>query len=262
MASDAHAHPYELSLFDPSFEEERRAAGIAVLSSAWREEELAFHRDLAQAARNDHAAPVYCAFGVHPQLLLEAPDKIPTARACLESALGNGLLDAIGEVGLDAFGPHRATLHDQMPLFLEQLDCAIHYRLPLVLHLRRASAELFSCTRALKKLPSLILHSSPLTLRESLSLLDRGVNAFFSFGTPLLKGKRSALEAVSMLPLERILLETDAPFQGLGRGETTDWSTLGKVRETAFAMREADRMSRTDFEKTVDSNFGRALCHE
>lgn len=262
MASDAHAHPYELSLLAPSFEEGRRAAGIAVLSSAWREEELAFHQDLAQAARKDHAAPVYCAFGVHPQLLLEAPECVGLSRTSLDNALGNGLLDAIGEVGLDAFGSHRATLHDQIPLFLEQLDRAIHYCLPLVLHLRRASGELFSYTRELSKLPSLIVHSSPLTLRESLSLLDRGINAFFSFGTPLLKGKRSALEAVSMLPPERILLETDAPFQGLGRDETTDWRTLGQVREMAFTLRDTDRMSREDFEKIVDTNFGRALCHE
>lgn len=262
MASDAHAHPHELFLHDATCEQQRRELGLAVLASAWREDELDFHRELARRAHEDGAPPLYCAFGVHPQLLLEAPGRVAASRACLLNALDLGALDALGEAGLDAFGPHRATLEDQIPLFLEQVELAVQYRLPLVLHLRRASAELFLHTRLLSKLSSLIVHSSPLTLRESISLLERGINAYFSFGTPLLKGKRSALEALAQLPPDRLLFETDAPFQGLGRDESTNWNTLGQVCDAAFKLRATDGSTRRDFETTIDHNFRRALGHE
>ena len=270
MASDAHAHPFDLESHSPGQEAVRRALGIAVLSSAWRKEELDYHLRLRDEARRDGNTAFFVSFGIHPQLLLEEPEAVPSARGLLHEALGQGLLDALGEAGLDAFGPHKASLDAQRLLFLEQLDLAIEYGLPLVLHLRKATHELFALLPRLKKLSSLILHSSPLTLRESLSLLERGINAFFSFGTPLLKGKKSAIEALSSLPLERILLETDAPYQGFAPGDITGWSSLALVRQRAFALRckSGAYMGSTSFDRKIDlekfefvldENFRRAL---
>ncbi len=264
MASDAHVHPNALLKYEKNQEEKRRKLGVLALASATRQVDLDCHLALKEKAKSEGAPELFLSFGLHPQLLLDAPELIDSGWRSLETALEAGSLDALGEVGLDAYGPYAETLGAQVPLFIEQLDRAISYHLPLVLHLRKAHGELFRLSALLKKLPALIVHSCPLSLGEAEGLLRRGINAFFSFGTPLLKGKRSAQKAIASLPLKRILIESDAPYQGLGPNSYSSWEHLKDIRALAYEIRKeaGEDISSDYFEYAIDNNFRSALGNE
>lgn len=170
-------------------------------------------------------APATCAFasyGIHPQSVNPAfmESQFQLELSFLDSLCQKKKIIAIGECGFDFFTPeYKATAALQEIAFDEQLFLAEKYGLPLVLHLRKSIEKIFTYSKELKKIPAVIFHSFPGTLREALSLKNHGINAFFSFGKPLLNGKKSALDCMKNLPLENILLETDAPYQRL-KGET------------------------------------------
>jgi TatD DNase family protein len=251
MPSDAHAHPFDLAVRFPDAEEERRRLCIAAAASAWNMEQFAYHEGLAMKARQDGAAPVVPCFAVHPQLPAAAADEdLGGLLDLLETLAGEGRLGAVGETGFDLFPDYRATEAIQEELFAAHLDCAKRYGLPLVLHVRRAMHKVFACAGDLKKVPAVVFHSYMGTLGEAESLLRRGVNAYFSFGAPLLLNHKEAVRAFSALPAEHLLLETDAPYQPLrtcaeaeGRGSPpqgrpfNSWSALPLILQGAASLR-------------------------
>jgi len=61
--------------------------------------------------------------------------------------------------------------------------------------------------------------------------LKKGINAYFSFGTPLLRDSRHAIESLMGLPVSRILSETDAPWQPPHGAEYTSMNHIVDVVE-------------------------------
>jgi Tat protein secretion system quality control protein TatD with DNase activity len=136
--------------------------------------------------------------------------------AMLEALAAGGRLAGVGETGFDLYNAaFRETEKIQDELFAGHVDVALRYELPLVIHVRRAMHKIFACTAALKKCRAVIFHSWPGTAGEGEALLRRGVNAFFSFGTTIMLNHREAMRCCAVFPSERILTETDAPFQPL-----------------------------------------------
>jgi TatD DNase family protein len=246
MLTDAHCHPRDLLLRLPEAEEERQRLGVACAASAWNREDFICHEELARQG----APRVVCCFGVHPQLpAAEAGERLrsgPGSRfsveeslALLEALAREGRLEAIGETGFDLYNQtYRATAARQEELFALHLEWAVKKGLPLVLHLRRAMDRVFFHARTLKKLPAVVLHSYSGTLREGLALLNRGVEAYFSFGTPILLNHKTAMEACALLPPERLLLETDAPYQPLRGRAFSQWGDLSLILRGAAALRQ------------------------
>ncbi len=153
------------------------------------------------------------AAGVHPQ----APDV--KVLDFLSLLLSEGEIDAVGEAGFDLFTEEfKSTIEEQKKVFSLELELALAHKKPLVMHERKALHLVYQNTGALKKLPAVLFHSFFHGHFEAASILSKGVNAYFSFGKQILNGNRKALECVEKLPSERLLLETDAPFQTL-RGE-------------------------------------------
>jgi TatD DNase family protein len=270
MASDAHAHPFDLAGRFPAAEEERRLLGIAVAASAWNAEQFAYHEGLAGEACRDGAAPLGPCFAVHPQLPAADPhENLAELLGLLEALAAEGRLGAVGETGFDLYHTagrrageavidYRPTGAAQEELFAAHLDCARRYALPLVLHVRRAMHKVFVYIRELEKLPVVVFHSYMGTLGEAESLLRRGVNAYFSFGAPLLLNHKEAVRAFSSLPAERLLLETDAPYQPLRGRPFSTWSTLPLVLEGAAACRReagATGGGAAELEAITDKNF-------
>ncbi|MBP5174614.1 MAG: TatD family hydrolase [Treponema sp.] len=191
------------------------------------------------------------AFGVHPQ----NPD--PSLVDFLESLLRDGRLDAIGELGFDFFTEdfrsHRA---EQEEVWEKCIDLALSYSLPVIVHNRKALDLMFRDYKKLAGLKSVVFHSFAFGSREALSLLDKGLNASFTFGKPLLKGAKKSIDCVANLPLEKILLETDAPFQTL-RGETfTPASHISLVYDEAAKIRG---LGLDELSFAVAENFSRAF---
>ncbi|MDR2069610.1 MAG: TatD family hydrolase [Spirochaetaceae bacterium] len=249
MLTDAHCHPRELLLRFPEAEEERRRLGIACAASAWNREDFICHEALARQG----APGLVCCFGVHPQLpAAEAAERLRPGTegvpprfsageslALLETLAREGRLGAIGETGFDLYDQtYRATAARQEELFALHLELAVEKRLPLVLHMRRAMDRVFFYARTLRKLPAVVLHSYSGTLREGLALLKRGVEAYFSFGAPILLNHKTAMEACALLPPERLLLETDAPYQPLRGRAFSQWGDLSRILRGAAALRK------------------------
>jgi TatD DNase family protein len=116
---------------------------------------------------------------------------------------------AIGETGLDYYYEH-SPKEDQKKLLRFQLDLASEHNLPLIFHVREAFDDfwpIFDEYRGIKG----VIHSFTAGLQELDQILSRdlyvGLNGIVTFTK-----KDDQLNAVKALPLQKLLLETDAPF--------------------------------------------------
>jgi TatD DNase family protein len=285
MASDAHAHPRDLLQRYPQAEEERRALGISCAASAWDPEEFLFQENLAKKALEDSAPAMRLCYAVHPQLprsraadqggatgrgIATAQDGV-TGRGgsddkaafdrmlrFLETLAEEKRISAVGETGFDLYDQSfRDTEAEQEALFSAHLEIALRFSLPLVLHIRKAMHKVFFHAKTLKRLPAVVLHSYAGSFREAGDLLKRGVNAFYSFGTTIQLNHKEAMRSCALLPAQRLLIETDAPYQPRGRAYSS-WADLPAILLSAASLRQEAGSSCSapeELEAVTDRNF-------
>lgn len=143
---------------------------------------------------------------------------------------------AIGEVGLDLYWD-KTYLNEQKRVLEEQIQWALEWELPLVIHCRDAFAELFEVMRPYKDTPlSGVFHSFTGTMDEAEEIIDYsrfmvGVNGVVTF-------KKSTLPEVlkKAVPLERVVLETDSPY-------LAPVPFRGKRNESSYVKRVAVKLS-------------------
>lgn len=165
---------------------------------------------LVEGAGQQNPGRVVATFGIHPQ----KPDI--SLYPVLEELACQKRIQAVGEAGFDCFTQEFTdTLPRQLEAWHLQLELARKFQLPLVVHCRRAMDKIFLYTKELNALPAVMFHAYPGSPQEARNLLRRGVNAYFSFGKELLRGRRNSIQCVQSLPLDRLLTETDAPYQTL-----------------------------------------------
>jgi TatD DNase family protein len=235
-------------------------------------EQFEFHEALAQKAKADNAPPLILCYAVHPQLpayLLreesggKEPLRLEGYYSILEEFAASCRLYAVGEAGFDFFDKtYKATEKIQDEVFAVHLEAAVKYHLPLVIHVRKAMHKIFPFTKELKKLPAVIFHSWPGTLVEGESLLHRGVNAFFSFGATIVNNHHEAQRSCAMFPLDRLLVETDAPYQPLRGKDFSTWEDLPAIiRKAAELRKDAGNPGRTaeELEEITEANFREAF---
>jgi TatD DNase family protein len=252
----------------PGSEAERRALGLICAASSATEAEFVCHEGLARKAREEGAPPLLPCFAVHPQAP-DPGDNFGLFEPLLEllEKLAAGRIAAVGEAGFDLYDPaFRETDKLQDELFACHLETALKHSLPLVIHVRRAMHKIFARSALLKKLPAVIFHSWPGTRGEGEALLRRGINAYFSFGAVILLNHKEARRCCASFPAERLLTETDAPYQPLRGRDFSRWADLPPIlRGMAELRREesgggiAGELRAEDLEKTVDGNFRRAF---
>ncbi len=172
------------------------------------------------------------AFGLHPQNpILENAD-------FLERLLKERKIEAVGEAGFDFFSEElKENAAAQEEAWNVQLQLAQEYGATLVVHARRAMQKIFEYAPKLKNLRSVVFHSFAASAADASSILRRGVNAYFSFGKPILNGAKKARSCVKSLPTENLLFETDAPFQTLRWEAATPPSDIARVYQCAFELR-------------------------
>ena len=149
---------------------------------------------------------------------------------------------AIGEVGLDLYWD-KTYLLQQQRILEEQIQWALEWDLPVVLHCRDAFPELFSLLEPYKNTPLTgVFHSFTGTIDEALQLVDYtrfmiGINGVVTF-------KKSTLpEALKHVPLERLVLETDSPY-------LAPVPFRGKRNESAYVKRVAVKLAEL-YEKEI-----------
>ena len=207
MISDAHFHLKQLLEVLPESADFIKENDFFGFCSCRTLSEVEFVENFI-AKNPDTEKKLKITFGIHPQ----APDE--KELKTLEKLVLENRIAAVGEIGLDRFSAEFAQTFDlQKKLFAAQLEIAGCAKLPVILHIRKAIPEIFEQIQELKKIEKVIFHSYSGTAAEAESILDHGVNAFFSFGNALLNGHKKAIETVKILPANRILTETDAPYQ-------------------------------------------------
>ena len=151
---------------------------------------------------------LYPMVGLHPEeVRADWREQISAIKSCLSPQV-----ISIGEVGLDYYWS-REFEQEQLEAFEEQVRWSVEIRLPLMIHCRKAQNELVTILkRYAKDLPGGVFHcftGNELEARELLQF-DRfvlGVGGVLTF-------KKSHLPEVlpAVVPLDRIVLETDAPY--------------------------------------------------
>jgi TatD DNase family protein len=268
MASCAHAHPADLAACLPGAEEERRRLSLAVAACACNRQDFEYQETLAENARRDGGPPMAACFALHPQL--PAGEKFPgefragmeESLALLDSLAEEGRLRAIGETGFDLYDEKmRSTETIQEELFVRQLETALRRDLPLVLHIRRAMHKVFANAGALRKLPAVVFHSYSGTLGEGEALLRRGINAYFAFGAAITANHREAMRACAALPRDRLLTETDAPYQPR-QGETISrWADVPITLRVMAELRDETETAEA-LEAVIDANWRRIFGYD
>lgn len=235
---DAHVHLQEPRLADRLADTLAGAAKAGVtrmLCCGLQESDWPRVSQIARA----HPDTVLPAFGLHPgECASRTGGWLETLRGVLLDHPGA----ALGEAGLDR-PAESGNAEEQEAVFQTQLLLARELRRPLVIHNRRATDRLLALLDAAGPFPDgLLLHSfggPPELIARFLPL-----NAWFSFSAsatwPTARRVRNALRAV---PLDRLLLETDAPYarvereDGSGRAESGDPSDLAVIARAAAAIR-------------------------
>jgi TatD DNase family protein len=266
---DAHCHPFDfaqkIAAESPerpeaadAIEAERVALQVPCVASAWGADDFSYNESLAAKAKNTRA-PMFLSFGVHPQLLAVDKAAASVSLAKLSALARERRLDAVGEIGFDLFdGRYRSTEKEQDTIFSEELAIAVLYDLPVILHVRKAMNKIFAYKNQFKHIKAVVFHGFSGTEREALSLLAAGINAYFSFGTAILNNHKKAQQAVSVIPAQRLLFETDAPYQPLRGNEYSHYHDLLPIREQAAALRREAGSDITDMsvlETLTDTQF-------
>lgn len=202
---DTHAH-----LDDEAFEADRadviaaaRSAGVVrIINIGYRPESWR-----SSLALQDAFPEVRFALGLHPQL---ADNFNCSLEQDLIRAIAQSRPVAIGETGFD-FSRRGPALADQARAFRRQIELALETNLPLIIHQRNASDAVLAELSQWPTVASIVLHSFDGNDCLTDWAIERGCH--IGVGGLATRGNSHALrERLSRVPLERILLETDAPY--------------------------------------------------
>jgi TatD DNase family protein len=153
---------------------------------------------------------LYAAFGLHPVYLDEhQPEDLPELGDWLARLAGHRQVCAVGEIGLDYF-IETLDRERQQTLFEAQLQLAADFNLPALIHVRRSHAAVIATLKRFRLKRAGIIHAFAGSKEEAREYIKLG----FKLG---LGGAATWPQALRMhrvlaeLPLESVVLETDAP---------------------------------------------------
>lgn len=151
---------------------------------------------------------LYATVGIHPH---EAKDADAEALEELRRLGRNEKVAAVGETGLD-FHYNFSKQPDQKRVFAAHLEIAGDLGLPVVVHSRNAFAETLEILdRNGAGLKGVVFHCFSGSAEQARQLLDRGYHISFT-GVVTFKNARTTQEAAQIVPLDRLMIETDSPY--------------------------------------------------
>lgn len=206
---DSHSH-FDFSEFDndrtEAFTRASKADVSHIIVSATTAKRWSNVKRTVKQFSNKHLR-CHAAYGLHPLFIDEhAPDELNNLKTWLEKETPV----AIGEIGLDYFMPN-PDKEKQLTFFIEQLELAKEFDLPVIIHARKSLDIVLKHLRKITGLRGSI-HSFSGSEQQAKQLIDLGF--YLGFGGPITYTRATRLrKLVSTLPLESLLLETDSPDQ-------------------------------------------------
>jgi TatD DNase family protein len=184
--------------------EEARAAGVSRFVTIGTEpKDHGVVLDLAKR----HFPEVACTLGVHPhegQIYDDATERFIDENVTLPYVV------AVGEIGLDYYYDN-SPREQQREAFRRQMEIAAKHGMPVEIHTRDAEADTVEVLREYKGRVGGILHCFTGTMWLAKEALDLGFDLSFS-GVVTFKNAGDLREVVRFVPLDRLHVETDAPF--------------------------------------------------
>jgi len=153
-----------------------------------------------------HWPVVGCTLGIHPHEGKVYSDEV---HARIEANLGRKEVVAVGEIGLD-YHYDSSPRDQQRDAFASQLELAHKHQLPIEIHTRDADEDTIEILRKAKPQTG-IIHCFTGTMWLAKNALDLGLDISFS-GVITFKNAADLREVVKYVPLDRLHVETDAPF--------------------------------------------------
>jgi TatD DNase family protein len=211
MWIDTHCHLDAHEFGDASLDVARQAAGKGVSMIVIPAVERGNFDIVASLA---HAAPnASYALGIHPIYVPQATDEdLVALRVAVEAAMSDPHFVAIGEIGLDYFIPllcEPAMRDKQERFFREQLRIARDFGLPVLTHVRRSQDQVLKHLRQITPVGG-IAHAFNGSDQQAATFIKLGMHLGFG-GAMTFTRALQIRRLASGLPLERIVLETDAP---------------------------------------------------
>ncbi len=148
----------------------------------------------------------YTAVGIHPELVETKEMTVDEAR--LRELVKRPKVVAIGEIGLDYYWSTDRK-EQQKAVFRRQCELANEFGLPVIVHDREAHGDTLDIIREVR--PKGSLHCFSGSREMALELVKLGMYIGVG-GVVTFSNARKLVETVEAIPLERILLETDAPY--------------------------------------------------
>ena len=157
----------------------------------------------------DRFANIWTTVGVHPHQANEEIERDITAEKLINLAQSHARIVGIGEAGLD-YHYDFAPREQQHKVFRQHIEAAIVTGLPLVIHAREADDDMIAILKDAKGLKA-IMHCFSSTKKLADFALDHGLYLSFS-GIVTFPKSVELQEICKATPLDRILVETDAPY--------------------------------------------------
>ena len=164
------------------------------------------HQYVLDIARKFYPS-VVCTLGVHPhqaQLYSAQVAEFIRKHVTEKEVVG------IGEIGLDYFYKN-SEADIQKKTFREQMELAVETKMPIEIHTRDAEADTIEILNDYRNRVTGLIHCFTGTQWLAEKCLDLGYNISFS-GVVTFKNAQSLREVCKFIPLDRIHVETDAPF--------------------------------------------------
>ncbi|MGB4057177.1 MAG: TatD family hydrolase [Alphaproteobacteria bacterium] len=237
MWIDSHCHLNHSKLLDLDTQDQivknARANGVEGMLTICCRIDGEFPEVLATAKRFDD---VWCTIGTHPHDASKPGEKAITQAELVRLAKSDPKIVGIGESGLDYFYK-LAEVSDQQDSFRKHIRACIETDLPLVVHARDADEDIIRIIRQEGSGTKLtgVMHcfSSGRAMAEA--ALDLGFYISFS-GIVTFKTATELQDIAKIVPLDRILVETDSPY-------LAPVPHRGKTNQPAYVMETGRKLS-------------------
>lgn len=192
---------------------------------------------------------VYCALGIHPSEIhnAKAEDYEKIVELCrLGLPTQQNKIVAIGECGLDYYWD-KTYVEEQKDAFLKQIEIAVTLKKPLIVHDREAHKDTFDLlTQNINGETPVVMHCFSGSLEFARECIKKGFYIALG-GVVTFKNAKKVHEIAKEIPLEHLLLETDAPY-------LTPEPYRGKQNEPAYVKFVAEKIAqirRVSFEEVA-----------
>ncbi len=178
--------------------------------------------------------PNYCypAIGLHPEGVNENYKQV---LKFVKRELERRKYIAVGEIGIDLYWD-KTYKNEQIKAFSQQVEWALEYNLPIIIHTRESFEEVMSVLELFREKGLRgVFHSFTGTIEQALQIIDFqgfkiGINGIVTF-------KNSGLDkTVEQIPIEHIIIETDSPY-------LTPTPYRGKRNESSYVALVRDKLS-------------------